>query len=181
MMGHGRHIKIVGYGSAKLLGSVDVVRDFLMTLVRKLGMRPLGFPMIHDVDIDLSKMNVEPFEDEGGVTGIIVLSTSHCSIHTWPAREKPMFVLDVYSCRDFNAVEVADHACETLGVTALHATDLSLSLRTPDEVGGDHVWGLISTEEPLPRAPTPTNPCFPPPDGEPETEPQLGARVRVTG
>lgn len=167
-MGHGKHIKIVGYGAATMLGSVDVVRELLVSLVSKLGMRPLGEPIVHDVAIDLDKLHVEPFEDEGGVTGIIVLSTSHCSIHTWPARENPMFVLDVYSCRDFNAVEVADHTAERLSVYAFHATDLSLSLRTPDEVGHGCVWGLISSEDPLPKPSTPTAP-FPP---EPETEPQ---------
>ncbi len=168
-MGHGRHIKIVGYGATSLLGSVDVVRDFLISLVHKLGMRPLGLPQMHDVAIDLSKMNVEPFEDEGGVTGTVVLSTSHCSIHTWPAREKPLFVLDVYSCRDFNAVEVADHASERLGAFAYHATDLSLSLRAPDDVGAPIAWGIISTEEPLGRPPTKTNP-FPPPSTEDELD-----------
>ena len=48
----------------------------------------------------MEKMNVEPFEDEGGVTGIGVLSTSHCAVHTWPLRS--FFVMDVYSCRDFD-------------------------------------------------------------------------------
>ena len=43
------------------------------------------------------------FGDEGGVTGICVLSTSHCSIHTWPLR--PFFVMDVYSCRDFDPAD----------------------------------------------------------------------------
>lgn len=32
-MGHGRHVKVVGYGAAELLGSVDVVRTFLKALV----------------------------------------------------------------------------------------------------------------------------------------------------
>lgn len=94
-MGHGRHVKVAGYEAAELLGSIDVVRAFLKALVDALGMRALGEPVMHDVDIDLSKLGGPVFEDEGGVTGTIVLSTSHCAIHTWPAREKPFFVLDV--------------------------------------------------------------------------------------
>lgn len=131
-MGHGRHVKVVGYGSSQLLGSVDVVKNFLIDLVRALGMRPLGEPVMHDVELDLSKLGVEPFEDEGGVTGTVVLSTSHCAIHTWPAREKPFFVLDVYSCRDFEASTVRDMLEERVGLTSARFTDITDALLPPD-------------------------------------------------
>ncbi len=126
---HGRHIKVVGYGAPTLLGSVDRVRTFLSTLVPALGMRPLGEPVLHDVEIDLAKMNVEPFEDEGGVTGFCVLSTSHCSIHTWPARE--FFVLDVYSCRDFPPALVLEHLRGAFETANLKLTDVSDTLEPP--------------------------------------------------
>lgn len=134
-MNHGRHVKVVGEGSAALLGSPDTIREFLIATVEKLGMRMLGAPVIHDVEIDIAKLGAEPFEDEGGVTGFVVLSTSHCSIHTWPAREKPEFVLDLYSCRDFSVETMTSFVREALGATALHITDVSDSLRTPSEMG----------------------------------------------
>lgn len=99
-MKHGRHMKVMGKGASPLLGNVDRVRSFLLELVKALGMRPLGEPIIHDVTLDVSKLGIEPFEDEGGVTGTLVLSTSHIAIHTWPIRH--FFVLDVFSCRDFD-------------------------------------------------------------------------------
>jgi S-adenosylmethionine decarboxylase len=129
-MVHGRHIKVVGYGVPALLGSVDRVRRFLEELVPALGMRPLGEPILHDVALDLSKMNVvEPFEDEGGVTGTVVLSTSHCAIHTWPARS--FFILDVFSCRDFNASTVQDHLRQAFEVSTHRTTDVSAALEPP--------------------------------------------------
>lgn len=101
----GRHIKVLGRGLPDPLGSESTVERFLVDLVDQLGMRQLGQAHIYDVVQDIEKLGVEPFEDEGGVTGFIVLSTSHCAIHTWPLRaDKPrqeMFVLDVYSCRGF--------------------------------------------------------------------------------
>lgn len=101
----GRHVKVLGRGNPELLGSGGRVELFLVDLVRQLGMRQLGQAHIYDVVQDIEKLGVEPFEDEGGVTGFIVLSTSHCSIHTWPLRARDrtreMFVLDVYSCRYF--------------------------------------------------------------------------------
>lgn len=129
-MRHGRHVKVVGYGAVTLVGAVDVVRDFLKELVGALGMRALGEPVMHDVELDLSKLNVEPFEDEGGVTGVAVLSTSHCAIHTWPARDG-FFVLDVYSCRDFVPDAVASVLVERLGARKLRMTDVSEALEPP--------------------------------------------------
>lgn len=126
---HGRHIKVVGYGAPALLGSVERVEGFLSKLVPALGMRMLGEPVLHDVALDLSKLDSPIFEDEGGVTGTAVLSTSHCAIHTWPARE--FFVLDVYSCRDFDPSLVFAHLKRAFETTALRTTDLSDALRPP--------------------------------------------------
>lgn len=101
----GRHIKILGRGDADRLGSADQVEAFLIELVGRIGMRRLGEPHLYSVDLEIEKLGVEPFEDEGGITGVVVLSTSHCAIHTWPLRasaDNEMFVLDVYSCRDFD-------------------------------------------------------------------------------
>jgi S-adenosylmethionine decarboxylase len=126
---HGRHIKIVGFGAPALLGSVDRVKGFLSQLVPALGMRMLGDVVIHDVALDLAKLASPVFEDEGGVTGTAVLSTSHCAIHTWPARE--FFVLDVYSCRDFDPGLVLEHLRAAFETTNIKVTDISDALEPP--------------------------------------------------
>ncbi len=97
----GRHVKLLGHGcDPAKLGNVDHVKATIAGLVEACGMRALGLHA-YDVEIEIAKLHAEPFEDEGGVTVVGVLSTSHAAIHTWPARG--FFVLDVYSCRDFNA------------------------------------------------------------------------------
>ncbi len=103
-MNHGRHIKVFGRGHSALLNDSTRVEAFLVALVEKLGMRALGAPVIHNVELDITKRGLEPFEDEGGTTGIIVLSTSHVAVHTWPAKH--LFILDVFSCRDFDPEDV---------------------------------------------------------------------------
>lgn len=118
-MSHGRHVKVLGKGQPDLLGDPVRVSSFLLDLVHSLGMRPLGKPHLYEVEAEIAKLNVEPFEDEGGVTGVVVLSTSHCSIHTWPLR--PFFVLDVYSCRDFDTGVVLQ------GVGVFEAYDIKLT------------------------------------------------------
>lgn len=126
---HGKHIKVVGYANPDRLGAAFLVEAFLSNVVHALGMRMLGSPQIHDVAIDIQKLSVEPFEDEGGITGVAVLSTSHVSIHTWPLRK--FFVLDVYSCRDFEAGVVLDVARTHFDNLNVRVTDLTDSLAPP--------------------------------------------------
>lgn len=125
-MGHGRHIKVLGRGNPELLGSGKVVSEALQELVDLLGMRLLGKPHMYEVETEIAKLGVEPFEDEGGVTGVCVLSTSHCTVHTWPLR--PFFVMDVYSCRDFDTRLVEKHLQNKLGAYDLQVTDVSDAL-----------------------------------------------------
>lgn len=102
------------------------MEKMLVDLIEILGMRLLGEPHMYEVETEIAKLGVEPFEDEGGVTGVCVLSTSHCSIHTWPLR--PFFVMDVYSCRDFDANAVEAFLVERLGAYDLQVTDVSAAL-----------------------------------------------------
>jgi S-adenosylmethionine decarboxylase len=125
-MAHGRHVKVLGRGLASRLGDAGRVETMLRELVDLLGMRLLGAPHLYEVETEIAKLGVEPFEDEGGVTGVCVLSTSHCSIHTWPLR--PFFVMDVYSCRDFDAALVEQHLAKSLGAYDVQLTYVSFAL-----------------------------------------------------
>ncbi len=128
---HGRHVKIIGKGSPELLRSVTGIKTLLETLVERLGMRLLDVAHMYEVEEEIQKLGVEPFEDEGGVTGVAVLSTSHCAVHTWPLRAH--FVMDVYSCRDFDIDEARLVVEESLGAYALRVTDLTHALEPMDE------------------------------------------------
>jgi len=125
-MEHGRHIKVLGIGSPDKLRSVTGVETFLKDMVEALGMRCLGEPHTYEVEEEIEKLGVEPFEDEGGVTGVCVLSTSHCAIHTWPLRS--FFVMDVYSCRDFDEQVVRKMIRERFETTKVRITDLTYAL-----------------------------------------------------
>jgi S-adenosylmethionine/arginine decarboxylase-like enzyme len=125
-MPQGRHVKVLGRGTPSLLGRAGSVETMLRQLVDLLGMRLLGAPHLYEVETEIAKLGVEPFEDEGGVTGVCVLSTSHCSIHTWPLR--PFFVMDVYSCRDFDPSLVEQHLAKSLGAYDVQVTDVSFAL-----------------------------------------------------
>lgn len=129
---NGRHIKVLGRGDAAKLSDPVVVGGFVRELVARLEMRLLGEPQVHEVEQDIRKLGVEPFEDEGGVTAVGVLSTSHVAIHTWPLREatpsQEMFVLDVYSCRSFKDDVVIDLLESKLGGVHFARRDLTYAL-----------------------------------------------------
>ncbi len=129
-MRHGRHVKVVGKGASAMLGSANVVSAFLESVVRAVGMTALAPPVTYDVEVQVEKLGREPFEDEGGVTGIVVLSTSHCAIHTWPARH--LFIMDLFSCRDFDPTVVLEQLRQHFGTFSVRMTDVSESLDYDD-------------------------------------------------
>ena len=50
-----------------------------------------------------------------GVTGTVVIETSHASIHIWHKEENPYIRMDVYSCKDFEPKDVVAYLQETMG------------------------------------------------------------------
>lgn len=49
-----------------------------------------------------------------GVTGTVVIETSHASIHVWHKVENPYIRMDVYSCKDFSPDKVVNFVRETM-------------------------------------------------------------------
>jgi S-adenosylmethionine decarboxylase len=96
----GTHVLGNLYGCPKeQLEKVQVVRDLLKKTVQEANLHSVGE----------SFHQFEPV----GVTGVIVLSESHFSIHTWP--EKNMAVVDVFTCgNEGNAKEAFDILCKHL-------------------------------------------------------------------
>ena len=92
------------------------VEDWLSRVVTKVRMKVMREPWAGWDDTPGNE----------GVTGDVILTTSHCSIHTWPLR--PFFVMDVYSCRDFDALEVERFLTERMGGYDLQVTDVSAAL-----------------------------------------------------
>jgi S-adenosylmethionine/arginine decarboxylase-like enzyme len=51
-----------------------------------------------------------------GVTGTIIITTSHMSIHIWPKEDQPYIRMDVYSCKDFDPQDVINYVDEKMGI-----------------------------------------------------------------
>lgn len=87
--------------------------------------------MVSNIKEDLSKLHKEVFEDEGGVSVVALISTSHIALHGWPNRRR--FMLDVVSCRSFSTASlyiqtIADLCVETVVHYDVHPkTKLTIS------------------------------------------------------
>jgi S-adenosylmethionine decarboxylase len=88
----GIHYIINAYDCKANLDSVEAVRDLLVELVESVKMKRLSEPFVvfH---------NAENYQNSG-VTGIILLSESHVSIHTFSNRGE--IYMDLFSCKPYD-------------------------------------------------------------------------------
>ena len=131
--GYGPHLTIDAYGcDPERLSDLSLVYRWLHDLPRKLGMDVLFPPYCHDY------VNVNPLES--GVTGIVGLTTSHASIHTYPymhCSDDPNTIgtafVDVFSCRPFDVDLVVADFKATFGGKDLHVRIVERGARFPQE------------------------------------------------
>jgi S-adenosylmethionine/arginine decarboxylase-like enzyme len=74
--------------------------------------------LIKIVDMNIISGPTSIYVDEignRGITGTVVLSTSHSSIHIWDETEPSLFQFDIYSCAPFEIDNVLSHL-EQFGV-----------------------------------------------------------------
>ena len=75
-------------------------------------------------------VDLHHFEPNGGISGVVVLSESHISIHTWPERD--FAALDIFMCGDcnpYNAIEVLKKA---FSPSAVQLTEHRRGLQLPE-------------------------------------------------
>jgi S-adenosylmethionine/arginine decarboxylase-like enzyme len=127
----GKHIKVQAYDVAReRLRSVVEQERLLLELVEAAGMRALDVPWVYDIPAELTRQGLElDLEEPEGVTGIVVLSTSHVAVHTWPHRGYAVY--DVYSCKGFSTEAVCSVIEKRLDTKILQVADLSFSLHLP--------------------------------------------------
>ena len=74
------------------------VVDWLAGLVDKIGMKVCSGPYSEYVDVP----------GNAGVTGVVIIETSHIAIHVWDEPEPALMQLDVYTCGPFEPQLIFD-------------------------------------------------------------------------
>lgn len=105
---HGKenHLIFDGFCRETRISEIDFIKDFLIDFVKEIRMHAISSPLVlyHKAE----------GVSESGVTGVIILSESNITIHTYP--EKKWFALDIFSCNEFNVEKVKDFIKKKLKV-----------------------------------------------------------------
>ncbi len=96
-----RHIIVTAFVNNPPV-TVKKGEDWLHTLVDIVDMKIL---------MNATAIYCEDLGNEG-VTGVVGLTTSHASFHSWHDCEKPFVQMDLYSCRHFEIDDVLNHLLE---------------------------------------------------------------------
>lgn len=128
----GRKVGGTFRADAKLLADVGLIHTFMTRLIKDLGMTALGYHM-YDVPIAVRRLGQEVEADEGGVSALCVLSTSHAALHTWPEEGAATF--DVHSCRDFDPSVVDRLIADVFQTTDVEMYDMTQSLQPKPTYG----------------------------------------------
>lgn len=82
-----------------------------------------------------------------GVSGVVVISESHLSVHTWP--EFQYVALDIYTCGGkARPDEAVEYAIQEFGATSVHVTEITRGLEEGDKV---FFHSFVTWEEEIPR------------------------------
>ncbi len=88
----GRHIIAELYGvSSDLIAREENVKRIIEEVVKEAGLNKVG--------------SIYKQFNPHGVTGVILISESHVSVHTWPEYE--LVNLDIFTCGDVSKAEKA--------------------------------------------------------------------------
>ena len=74
------------------------LHSWLVQLVGDIGMEICQGPITAYVDVPGNK----------GLTGVVIIETSHIAVHIWDEVNPGLLQMDVYSCADFNPQDIFD-------------------------------------------------------------------------
>jgi S-adenosylmethionine/arginine decarboxylase-like enzyme len=92
-----KHLLIRAEVKKPLTTEVDTI-NWLKNLVSKINMNILAGPYASKVSKKGNK----------GLSGVVIIDTSHIAIHTWDESDPALIQLDVYSCKHFKKSDVVE-------------------------------------------------------------------------
>lgn len=120
--------------NAEIIGKVEAVEQILVRAAEIAGVQVWS--------ISFHRFN------PNGVSGVVVISESHLSVHTWP--EVGYAALDIFTCGDTTKPEKAvQWALRQFGATNVHITEVTRGLEEGDKV---FFHSIVTWEEELPAS-----------------------------
>jgi S-adenosylmethionine decarboxylase len=113
----------------KIIGRVDKVQQILVKAAEEAGAQVWS--------ISFSKFPPK------GVSGVVVISESHISTHTWPEHKYAAF--DIYTCGDsIDPEKAVIYVLEAFGASTSHITEITRGIDEGDKI---YFHSIITWEE----------------------------------
>lgn len=113
----------------EVIGSVEKVQDILIKAAEK-------------AETQVWAVSFHRFPPNG-VSGVVVISESHLSVHTWP--EVRYAALDIYTCGEHTKpMKAVEHILAEFKVEVAHVTEVNRGLDDDDKV---YYHSIITWEE----------------------------------
>lgn len=117
----GRHLLIDAYvEDESVLDDPSQLCDLFDELVAALNMEYLQRPTAIRVPCDPAALHSEA--DDGGWSVACQITTSHITLHGWPQRKA--FMMDIFSCHEFDVARAKRIVWDRLGVTQANAHNI---------------------------------------------------------
>lgn len=116
----GHHYIVEASGcDPNIIGSIEKMQQILVKAAEKAGAQVWSI-----------SFNIFP---PNGVSGVIVISESHLSTHTWP--ELGYVALDIYTCGDnVDPEEAVEYAVKEFKASVSHITEITRGLEEGDKI-----------------------------------------------
>ncbi len=126
----GYHFIVEASGCSEVIGDIQEMQKILVDAARKANTR-------------ICSVSFHSFPPNG-VSGVVVISESHLSIHTWP--EVNYMALDIYTCGEHSMPEVAvEYVIEQVRSTHTHITEITRGL--DDDGDKEYYHSFITWDE----------------------------------
>lgn len=122
----GNHYKIVFTAPSEQLRSEEKLFVFLRRAVKAIDCKIVAGPLVATIEESKKPDNAKIWEDDGGISGIVILSTSHIAAHFW--TQERYGVIDAYSCKPYDIAALLEEILRQYEAERWRISDLSFSI-----------------------------------------------------
>jgi S-adenosylmethionine/arginine decarboxylase-like enzyme len=145
----GVHVMVDAFVEDASVFNQVTLKSMFVDLVKALDMEIIDGPNFIEVPVnpEVLRRSQETgvFADEGGITGMCIISKSHVSLHAWPLQK--FFSFDVFSCGDFDPEVALTIVRARMGIRSesTHIINRRKPMAKDTNASGEKLWGIVKS------------------------------------